>query len=176
MELESDMEVLDQDNVGIITAEQPEKKRKCTSTCARGSETVSHNKRSKTTTRKKKRNPYFEPGADMIYSTFGQVEGRNFVFSESGQTYIDGIARQYGGYLKHQADKRLPQTFFAQGHCSATKLAAHEKPGVLLMWILVLSLTLPSKLIVETQGMNTSRCGSCVLLLENLLGFEEWSK
>ena len=88
----------------------------------------------------------------MICSTFGQVEGRNYVFSKSVQTYIDGIAREYGGYLKHQADKGLPRTYFAQGLRSATKLAAHE-PGVLLMWILVLSLTLPSKLIVETQGM-----------------------
>jgi hypothetical protein len=44
---------------------------------------VSHNKLSKTTTRKKMRNPYFEPGANMIYSTFGQVEERDY--KEHGQ-------------------------------------------------------------------------------------------
>jgi hypothetical protein len=40
----------------------------------------------------------------------------------------------------------------------------------------MLSLTLPSDLIINKQGMNVQQSGSVVLLLENLLGWEEWAK
>jgi hypothetical protein len=67
---------------------------------------------------------------------------------------IDEWARRIGRYLLHQSDRKLPRTYFLNGISSGTKLAGHERIGVLLVLHIMLKMKAPCDAIINNKYNN----------------------
>ncbi len=95
---------------------------------------------------------------------------------------IERYARQIGRRLGHQSDRSLPRTYFPTGVTTATKLAAHELPGVCLVMLIMCKMESTRQLISKKLGGPTTgahkdrRINDWVKLFELMLSWRWWLK
>jgi hypothetical protein len=85
-----------------------------------------------------------------------EEEAKIRIFSPEFCKKVDRMARYWGKVLQHQSDRTLGRTHFPHGITKNTKIAGHERPGVLLLYLLVFVSTFGSQYF-ETASTEKSR-------------------
>jgi len=115
-------------------------------------------------------------GATAVYTTKGQDVISHSVFTTMMLDWIDKEATIVGRQIGHQSDRNWPRTHFPLGLSVATKLAAHEQSGVLLLFVVLLCSTHSSDILIAERGLDTKRIGAYIGVFEGFLLWEQWAK
>jgi hypothetical protein len=84
-------------------------------------------------------------------------EARTKIFAPAFAKKVDRLVRYWGRVLQHQSDRTLGRTHFPHGITKNTKIAGHERPGVLLLYLVVFVSTFGSQYFETADSKTTKR-------------------
>ena len=89
---------------------------------------------------------------------------------------ISELAFNYGGRLHRQSDRNFPRTKFGNQILNTAKKSGHEYAGILLSLLLSIISDRGREILFQERKIVESRIEDEVLMLELILGMEEWIK
>ncbi len=98
---------------------------------------------------------------------------------------LNAIGRILGALSMRQSDRDLPRTNFPNGLTSRSRITAAEHQGMVYLMTIILASAWARKEFADvapndkyalTSLLGATQIGNFIVLLENLLGFEEWMK
>jgi hypothetical protein len=96
------------------------------------------------------------PRLEVTRKLTPEEEAKTRVFSPSMCIQAERLARYWGKLLHHQSDRIFDRTFFPNGITNDTKISGNERPGVLLLFLLIFVSTFGDQYF-ESAGTESER-------------------